>query len=359
MAIRLIHMGTVPPLRSQAVYHGVARAFHSQSPNTILLVTPSAPYICIGFHQEVTKEVDVEFCRAHDLPIVRREVGGGAVYLDQDQLFTQWVFSPSSLPMRVDERFRLHALPIIQTYKRLGIEAYFRPINDIQVAGRKIAGLGAARIGQAEVLVGNFMFDFNIDLMARILRVPDEKFRDKVYSGLRDYMTTMKKELNTLPQREEVIRLYVEECEKIFGERVEVGELTGAEEQAIADTERKFATEEWLFSKGGYARPAVKIHGGVWVGETQVKTPGGLIRITLRLRDHHIDDILISGDFTFYPQEKIRQLEETLRGVKANRSTLLRRIQKFYLEEGIQTPGVTIPDWVDAIATLSEKIAQS
>jgi lipoate-protein ligase A len=48
------------------------------------------------------------------------------------------------------------------------------------VAGRKIGGTGAASIGEATVMVGSFMFDFDTETMSRCLKVPSEKFRDKL-----------------------------------------------------------------------------------------------------------------------------------------------------------------------------------
>lgn len=359
MPLRLVDAGIVSALRSQAVYHGVARALTPETPNTIILVAPAEPYVCIGYHQELQKEVDVGFCQQQGIPIVRREVGGGAVYLDREQLFTQWVFQPRAFPMRIEERFKLHAYPIVETYKSYGIEAYFRPINDIQVNGKKIGGMGAAKIGQAEVLVGSLMFDFDFELMAKVLNVPDEKFRDKVYQSLREYMTTMRKELETLPDREEAKESYLRHCEKIFNAPVEVGEFTDREWQEIEKVEKRFASEEWLYHKGGHARPAVKIHSGVWVGETSVKTPGGLIRVTIRLKDNHIDDLSLSGDITFYPQTKFETLEKALLGTEATRTALQKVVETFYRKEAVQTPGVEPADWVSAITNLAESIAKN
>jgi len=261
--------------------------------------------------------------------------------------------------MRIEERFKLHAYPIVETYKSYGIEAYFRPINDIQVHGKKIGGMGAAKIGQAEVLVGSLMFDFDFELMAKVLNVPDEKFRDKVYQSLQKYMTTMRKELGSLPEWEEVTERYLRYCEKIFNTAVEVGDFTEREWQEIEKVEQKFASEEWLYHKGGHARPAVKIHSGVWVGETSVKTPGGLIRVTIRLKDNHIDDLTLSGDITFYPQTKFEKLEEALLGAEASQAGLQKVVEKFYREEGVQTPGVEPADWVRAIASLADSIAKN
>ena len=42
-----------------------------------MLATPGEPYVCIGFHQDLEHEIDLEFCRREGLPVVRRETGGG------------------------------------------------------------------------------------------------------------------------------------------------------------------------------------------------------------------------------------------------------------------------------------------
>ena len=82
MTIRLLNLGEVSPIRSQAIYHGVAYAMGPDDPDTITLMRPSAPYVCIGHHQDAATEVDLEYCAEAGLAVYRREVGGGAVYLD-------------------------------------------------------------------------------------------------------------------------------------------------------------------------------------------------------------------------------------------------------------------------------------
>ena len=83
--------------------------------------------------------------------------------------------------------------------------------------GRKIGGTGAASIGEATVMVGSFMFDFDTATMARCLKVPSEKFRDKLKTTLDDYMTTMTRELSTLPSRDDVKARFLKHCEAVLG----------------------------------------------------------------------------------------------------------------------------------------------
>ncbi len=58
--IRLLYMENVSPLRSQTVYHAVGYAMKESTPNTIIMVSPNAPYVCVGYHQDIQKEVDLD-----------------------------------------------------------------------------------------------------------------------------------------------------------------------------------------------------------------------------------------------------------------------------------------------------------
>ena len=102
----------------------------------------------------------------------------------------------------MEERFALYIKPLVATYQALGIDAYLRPMNDIHVGGKKIGGTGAAQMGMAEVVVGSLMLDFDKATMARVLKVPSEKMRDKVFESLEQYMTTMREQLGQAPGRQ-------------------------------------------------------------------------------------------------------------------------------------------------------------
>src|SRR3972149_4838367 len=114
--IRLLDLGTVDPLRSQTIFHAVGYAMTDGSPDTIMLISPDAPYVSIGRHQDVDREVDRAVCAELGFPVIRREVGGGAVYLDGNQLFTQWIFAAEHLPATVEERFTLYCNTLLDAH---------------------------------------------------------------------------------------------------------------------------------------------------------------------------------------------------------------------------------------------------
>jgi len=347
--IRMLYMEGVSPLRSQTVYHAVAYAMKDDTPNTIIMVSPNAPYVCIGYHQDMQKEVDLEYCTANGLPVYRREVGGGAVYLDNGQLFTQWIFHKNDLPATLDERFKLYIDPLVQTYQALGINANHRPINDVHVEGKKIGGTGAAQMGIAEVVVGSLMYTFDKKTMSQVLKVPSEKMRDKIFESLEAYMTTMSEQLGSTPDRTMVKDLYMKKVSEALDMEVYEGEWTAEEEAMVQEIDARFVSDEWLFQKGRLQQPGVKIHEDVHIVEATFKAQGGLIRVIARLREGRIDDVSISGDFTLLPSFALGALEQSLRGIAATPETLKSKIEEAYYRLSIQSPGVTPADFTTAI----------
>ena len=83
--MNLYHLKHVPWQDSQLIYHAQPLV----GLEAINILAPSTPYFCIGYHQDLEQEVDVPYCESQKIPIFRREVGGGAVYLDGDQIFYQ------------------------------------------------------------------------------------------------------------------------------------------------------------------------------------------------------------------------------------------------------------------------------
>ena len=93
-------------------------------------------------------------------------------------------------------------------------------------------------------------------------------------------------------------------------------------------------------------------------GSASYKAKKGLIKIKLEVDEGRIKDIRIEGDFFFYPEDKLWDLEKNLVGCKAEVEELTQRITEFYRSNGISSPGVEPEDFAKAI-TLAAKSAKS
>jgi lipoate-protein ligase A len=337
--MNLYDLGHVPWLESQLIYHSFPRLGREG----LILLAPAEPYVCIGYHQDAVQEIDLDYCRDQGIPVFRREVGGGAVYLDGQQLFYQLVIHKDNplAPRDKSEFYRQLLTPVVQTYRDLGVEVHYKPVNDIVTAeGRKISGNGAAEIDDYAILVGNLIVDFAYEAMVRILRVPDVKFRDKVFKSLRENLTTLRRELDQVPPWETMIAMLVRNFEAVLGP-LAPADLPVAVHEKVAELTQTHTTEEWLLRPGQRFRDGrrVKIAQGVEVARRMHKASGGLIRVTVETQHGQIMAVGLSGDFFFYPAEKLADLEQTLRGIEL--AEVHGAIEEFYRVNHIESPGVT------------------
>ncbi len=344
--MKLYHLGTVSWQDSQLLYHALPRLDREG----LILLSPGSPYVCIGYHQDVEQEVDVAYCREHDIPIFRREVGGGGVYLDGAQLFWQLVIHKDNplVPAGKKAFYRKFLQPPIEAYRALGIPAEYKPINDIIARNRKVSGTGVAEIENHIVFVGNLIVDFDYRMMARVLKVPDEKFRDKVYKTIHENLSTIKREIEDVPPTEELWTLMADKFAETLGPletQTEVDEKWRAKADELA---AQFLTDEWLFKRGRrFEGRQVRIREGVEVKHKVHKASGGLIRATVQVEEGVIRYAALSGDFFFYPAERLADLEAALVDVPIEE--VEEAIADFYAEQDIESPGVTPADFAQAL----------
>lgn len=350
MRLRVLDFGYVPAIRSQAVYHGVARTITAQADPVLTLVNPETPYVCVGVHQEIATEVDEAFCESQGLQIIRRHVGGGAVYLDRNQMFFHFMFPRDKAPQFAANLYPRFIEPAVRTYRELGVAAEYRPINDIHVAGRKIGGTGAASIDEATVMVGSFMFDFDTETMSRCLKVPSEKFRDKLKQTLDDYMTTMTRELTSLPERETVKQRFLHHCAEVLSVDPVETNPTPEELRAIEEEEKALSDPAWTYRKGRkWSEMGVKISEGTHLGEGAHKARGGMIRVHLLSRDDRVENLVLAGDFTCLPENGVEALAVRLCGTELDQDKLTRAVEAAVVDLLLDIPGVEAGDLATAI----------
>ena len=342
----LFNTGKVPWQESQLMYHALAKMGHE----SLCLLSPASPYVCIGFHQDVTQEVDVKFCRANAIPVFRREVGGGAVFLDGNQLFFQLIIRRDNpiAPKRIDAFYKKFLQPVINVHHRIGIPVEYKPVNDLIVDTRKISGSGAAEIGDSIVFVGNLILDFDYKTMSKVLKIPDEKFRDKVKKTIEENMSTIRRELGE--QKAEQLdeptlnNMIVEEFEKLLGP-LHPGHKSDELIIKMKELESSMINNAWLYQKGKRtAGRVVKVRSGLEIMQRMHKATGGLIRAEFAVEDSKYKSVTISGDFFCFPRDSVDRLANMLEDYPV--ANISNAIADYYQSEEVDIPGITLADWL-------------
>ncbi len=341
--IRLIDAGEVSALRSQAIYHALAYAKGPETPDTVVLCEPVEPYLCVGFFQPPAREVDFGRCEQEGIPVIRRETGGGTVLIDEGQMFVQWIFHPANLPARTEERFRLFCDTLVRTYRSFGIKAVFHPPNDVQVGGRKIVGTGAAALGEAEVVTGNFIFDFDFERMARLLKTPDETFRRLYLQGMKRYMSSFVRELGHLPERAEVKKRYVKQLAERLQRPLQQAAFGESELARIEQLEQRLSDPAWVFNGAGPVAEEeavetriVKIQADVFLAYQRLSANGKLLTIYLQMKQGRIDQLHLRGA-SGMTETRCRAFENFLRGIELKEEVLHELIADYFALHKLET----------------------
>ncbi|HVP79348.1 MAG TPA: lipoate--protein ligase family protein [Thermodesulfobacteriota bacterium] len=307
----LFDLGKLPGQQSMLVFHALAR----MGIEALVIVSPKTPLVSIGYFQDAAQEVDLNYCRESGIPCMRREVGGGATYLDENQIFYQliWKKDHPGFPTSIDEIYPWFSQAAVETYGEFGIEAEFRVINDILTkGGKKIAGEGGGNIGDCMVFVGGILLDFDYRAMSRILKVPDQKFRERVYKTLKENLTSMKRELGGItPSREAVVAVLKDKFEKRIG-KFTPASLNSEILEKMGQLETWMTSDEFLLKKTPRIPVGVKIREGVEVVYGVHEASGGLFRTAGAISEERIDDITMPGDLTSFPKEQFVGWEESL-----------------------------------------------
>lgn len=305
---------------------------------TLRLYTYESHCALVGRFQDVATEVRLDECDRAGVAVNRRPTGGGAILMGRDQLGVALTFAAdrADLPGLPAHLYTYLAAGVLEGLATLGVEGRFRPKNDLEANGRKIAGLGVCRDASGGMLFHtSLLVDLDVPLMLRLLSIPAEKISDKVLRFVADRTTTVRRETGRLVTIDEARAAVAAGYARRFGAELVAGPLTATELEAIQQLVRtKYDTTEWIDQRrldaadgDPRAQSRAALVGacfgpaGAGVGHAMTKTPGGLLRVYAALSGDTIKSILVTGDF-FADPATVTGLESRLKWAPAEAATI-------------------------------------
>lgn len=204
-----------------------------------------APLVVIGSFQSVRNEVDPEGLARHDMMVVRRISGGGAMFMEPGNCITYSLVVPTSLVegLSFERSYAFLDDWVLGALADVGIEARYVPLNDIASEEGKIGGAAQKRFASGVVLHHVTMsYDIDAEKMLEVLRIGREKMSDKGTKSANKRVDPMRRQ--TGMAREDIIDAFIAHFE---GRYDAVRSDYTPEELARAEElmRTKFLTEAW------------------------------------------------------------------------------------------------------------------
>lgn len=256
--------------------------------------------IIIGQYQNALAEIDYNYIKEHNIKVVRRLTGGGAVFHDLGNL--NFTFVEARRPEEdAPAMFRRFTAPILDALNNIGVKAYLEGRNDLLIDGRKFSG-NAVCIHKERILQhGTLLFSASMNTLGAALKARPEKFIGKAVQSNRSRVTNISEHLANATasaqgiQDIETFKDYLAEYISSRYDSITPYNYTPEDLAAIESLrEGKYATQEWNFGKSpSYTFSKVS------------KLQGGIVEIYMDVAKGAISSISIMGDYFFsFPTEE-------------------------------------------------------
>jgi hypothetical protein len=189
-----------------------------------------------------------------------------------------------------------------------------RAVNEVEAEGYRIAGIGGGRIREASLVVGNFLFDFDFEMMAQVWHAPWEPFRELAASALKDRIATLSSLLEDVNMKQ-VEEILIEEYEISLSRQLVIGALIDEELQLGEKICERMGSEEYLSLHDDRnvigSKQGLKIAAGVYVHALETEILGSYVQASFLVKDDIIQEAHLQSDSL----PELHQLESGLRGV--------------------------------------------
>ncbi len=115
------------------------------------------PTVICGRNQNIALEVDLDYCRANGIDVVRRRSGGGCVYADGGNIMISHLCRLAG--RTYEEAFGEYTKLVVRQLRSMGFGAEASGRNDVTVGGRKISGGAFYRVGDCAISHSTMLYD--------------------------------------------------------------------------------------------------------------------------------------------------------------------------------------------------------
>lgn len=312
-------------------------------------------HLNVGWFDDVDATLDLARCRELDVLVVRRMFyGGGTAYYGAECAAMWGILLPKTDHDDLDVELRRFQPIVSDALERIGLgEVQFEGSSDLRWHGRKLGALTAQDVVACNT-IGGFLnlARPDMDLYLEVVRIPDEKFKDKAVKDMREYVCTAE-EVAGQPVTYEAFRDAMIDAIRAAGIDMEPSELTEGEQKGLRKIGERVSDDEQIRRvSSDRFRQAAPSGSRVGFGNEKGRK---LCRAGVAVdADGMIVAALMAGDMHVSPPDIIDRVAESLVGANASDPDDLRaRIGSVFEADDVhqadEVMGVTTDDLLAAV----------
>jgi lipoate-protein ligase A len=240
-----VDSGLVMPAESAALDEAILEAhIAGEVPSTLHFYVRSQPTISVGYFQKVSESIDAAEAERRGIAIVRRKSGGSSIYTDPGQLIYGLIVHERELPAGRSDSFRAVCSALAAAISTFGVDARYRPMNDIEVGARKVSGNAQLRRKGSVLQHGTLIVDTDLEAMDAVLRI--DRSKSSPVSRPSERVARLSSLLAKVPSIEEVKQSVMMELSRSFDVEFERGTLTESESAIVRRlVGQYYSRKEW------------------------------------------------------------------------------------------------------------------
>lgn len=233
------------------------------------------PTVIFGRNQLIENEVNLEYCKNHDIKTFRRKSGGGCVYADMNNIMLSYITDEGNVNFTFNKYINL----IVFMLNKLGVNAVASGRNDIMIDGRKVSGNAFYHTPKRNIVHGTMLYDTDMQNMVGSITPSDTKLISKGIQSVRQHITLLK----------DYIDLSLEEFKAFMKQQLCDEEITLTEEdiEQIKIIEQEYLSKEFIYGNN----PKYNI-----ISKQRINDVGDM-EIRIEIKNNIIKSINVMGDF--------------------------------------------------------------
>ncbi|MDA8399491.1 MAG: hypothetical protein M0008_05510 [Actinomycetota bacterium] len=352
---RYVDCGAVDAFENSAQLPVLVRSVAETLQPTLMTSVWGATHLNVGWFDDVDSTLDLGRCDALGVQVVRRAVYGGGTAFYSSGCAAMWTFLvPKDAASNLDAELARFQPIVLDALAELDLgDVGFEGSSDLRWNGRKLGALSAQ-----DVVVCNSVGGFlnlrppEMDLYLQVVRVPDEKFKDKAVKDMSEYVVAAE-EIRKAPLSYEMFRDALLRAASHAGIDLSEVPLSDSEKMGLEKIAAKVADPRYVRRVSSERfREAVPTGASMGFGNHKGRK---LCRAGLAVdRSGNVVAAMMAGDMHASPPDVMDRVSAALVGANVtDTAELRRRIAGIFEQDDVHQAdaamGVTTDDLLAAV----------